>query len=89
MGKSYPTKQLKAKCIKCHLMENEHRLGAKKIREGKLKVGTKRMYHNFILAGPLVCFTKYKGIKIKDEMGRACSTHGRDEKCVQNSGWKT
>jgi hypothetical protein len=22
-------------------------------------------------------------------MGRACSIHGRGEKCVQNFGWKT
>jgi len=22
-------------------------------------------------------------------MGRACSTHGRDEKCIQNFGWVT
>jgi len=36
---------------------------------------------NFILA----CFTKYySGNQIKeDEMDRECSTHSRDEKCVQ------
>jgi hypothetical protein len=22
-------------------------------------------------------------------MGRACSAHGRDKKCIQNFGWKT
>jgi hypothetical protein len=28
--------------------------------------------------------------KIKeDEMGGECDTHGRDEKCVQNVGWKS
>jgi hypothetical protein len=27
-------------------------------------------------------------IKLKDEMGRAWSAHGRDE-CVQDFGWKT
>jgi len=39
----------------------------------------------------LVHFTKYyegDGIQ-EDEIGRACSTHGRDEKCVQSFGWKT
>jgi hypothetical protein len=32
---------------------------------------------------------QYSGYKIKDEMGGACSTHGRDEKCIQYFGWKT
>jgi hypothetical protein len=27
--------------------------------------------------------------KVKDEMGRACSTHGREEECVKCFGWKT
>jgi hypothetical protein len=26
---------------------------------------------------------------MKDEMGRACSMHRRDEKCIQNFGQKT
>jgi hypothetical protein len=31
----------------------------------------------------------YKGDQIKeDEMGGACGTHGRDEKFIQNFGWK-
>jgi hypothetical protein len=25
----------------------------------------------------------------KDEIGRACDTHGRDEKCIQSFGCKT
>jgi hypothetical protein len=25
----------------------------------------------------------------EDGMGGACSTHGRDEKCIQYFGWKT
>jgi hypothetical protein len=29
------------------------------------------------------------GVHNEDELGRACSTHGRDEKCVQNIGRKT
>jgi hypothetical protein len=39
----------------------------------------------------LVSFTKYyQGDQIKeDDMGRPCSTHGRDEKCIQNFGWVT
>jgi len=38
-----------------------------------------------------VHFTKYySGDQIKeDEMGRACSTHKRDEECTQYFGWKT
>jgi hypothetical protein len=24
----------------------------------------------------------------EDEMGGSCSTHGGDEKCIQNFGWK-
>jgi hypothetical protein len=27
-------------------------------------------------------------IKSKSEMGRACSTNGKDEKCIQNIDWK-
>jgi len=28
-------------------------------------------------------------IKIKDdEVGRSCTTHGADEKCMQSFGWK-
>jgi hypothetical protein len=30
----------------------------------------------------------YYGGQIKDEMRGACSTHGRDEECVQNFGRK-
>jgi len=26
---------------------------------------------------------------MKREKGSACSTHGRDERCIQYSGWKT
>jgi len=26
---------------------------------------------------------------LNDEVGGACSMHGRDEKCVQNFGWET
>jgi hypothetical protein len=25
----------------------------------------------------------------EDEMGDAYTTHGRDEKCIQNFGWRT
>jgi hypothetical protein len=36
-----------------------------------------------------VRLTKYYGDKIKvEEIGGACSTHGRDEKCVKNFGRK-
>jgi hypothetical protein len=40
--------------------------------------------HNF------VSFVKYYyGDQIKgDEMGGACSTYGRDEKCIRYCGWK-
>jgi len=43
------------------------------------------------LAAQLVRFIKYcYGDQMKeDEMDRECSTHGRDEKYVQNFGRKT
>jgi hypothetical protein len=25
----------------------------------------------------------------EDEMSRACSTHGKDKKCIQHVGWKS
>jgi len=45
----------------------------------------------FILMLFVVCFTKYfMGDEVEDdEMDRTCSTHRRDEKCVQNYGLKT
>jgi hypothetical protein len=49
--------------------------GWRKLHYGKV--------HNFC-ASP-----RYSGDKIKNKMGGACSTHGRDEKCVQNLRWET
>jgi hypothetical protein len=30
-----------------------------------------------------------EGDQIEDEMGRGCSTHGKNEKCIQDFGRKT
>jgi hypothetical protein len=42
-------------------------------------------FHNFHASPNII---KNDQIK-KNEMGRACSTHGRDEKCIKYFGWKT
>jgi len=42
-------------------------------------------------ASEFVRFTNYYyGDQIEEgEVGGACSTHGRDDKCIQYFGWKT
>jgi hypothetical protein len=40
--------------------------------------------HNLYFSANVIRLTKFK----MDEMGRACSMHGKDEKCVQNFDWK-
>jgi hypothetical protein len=48
------------------------------------------LFNYYTLPHQLAHFTKYYyGGQIKaDEMGRASSMHERDEKCIQNFGWK-
>jgi hypothetical protein len=36
-----------------------------------------------------VCFTNYYSDQIKDKMHRACTMHQKNEKRIQNFGWKT
>jgi menaquinone-dependent protoporphyrinogen IX oxidase len=50
----------------------------------------KKYRHNLTVKKFVLFIISYWGDKSKeDEMGGACSAHGRGEKCVQNFGWKT
>jgi hypothetical protein len=51
--------------------------------------GTLRVFENRVLRR-ISGHKYYLGDQVKeDEMGSACSTHQRDEKCIQNFDWKT
>jgi hypothetical protein len=42
-----------------------------------------------MILGLLLLIKHYSGDQIKeDEMGGACDMHGREEKCIQDVGWK-
>jgi len=49
------------------------------------------MPNNYVSKSITYIFIKYySGDKIKEDgMGRACSTHGKDENCTEYFGWKT
>jgi hypothetical protein len=49
----------------------------------------RRRLHNEKLHN-MLCFTEcYFGDQIKEDMSGACSTHERNEKCIEHTGWKT
>jgi len=57
-------------------------------RNSDLRSQKTRETGDYLMKNFVICI--YYGDKDKeDEMGRSCSTHGRDEKCIQYFGWKT
>jgi hypothetical protein len=57
-------------------------LTRKEVAGGWRKLHNKELHNLYI--SPNIISDKIKG----DQMGEACSMHGRYEKCIQYTGWK-